>query len=77
MGANGKVMHVKCKVCNVMERKNKHMVFKLEYLWKHVGQWKVVVAFVCVVVGDFYFLRTNQHVINDKLYVQKGKDIMW
>ncbi len=53
------------------------MVFKLEYLWKHVGQWKVVVAFVCVVVGDFYFLRTNQHVINDKLYVQKGKDIMW
>ncbi len=77
MGANGKVMYVKCKVYNVMERQDKLMVFKLESLWKHVGQRKAVVAFVCVVVGDFYFIKTNQHVINDKLYVQKGKDNIW
>ncbi len=26
---------------------------------------------------DFYFLKTNQHVLNEKLYVQKGKDSIW
>jgi hypothetical protein len=55
MGANGKVMHVKCKVCNVIERQDKLVVFKFESLWKHVDQRKAVVAFVCVVVWNFYF----------------------
>jgi hypothetical protein len=30
-----------------------------------------------VVVGDLYFLKANQHVINEKLYVQRGKDTIW
>jgi hypothetical protein len=35
MGVDGKVTHVKCKVCNVMERRNKLLVPKLDSLWKH------------------------------------------
>ncbi len=27
-------------------------------------------------MGNIYFLKTNQHVINEKLYVQKGKKIV-
>jgi len=34
---DGKVTHVKCKVCNVKERQNKLLVPKLDYLWKHVS----------------------------------------
>jgi hypothetical protein len=30
-----------------------------------------------VVVGDLYFLKTNKHVINEKLYVQRGRDTIW
>jgi hypothetical protein len=25
-------------------------------------------------MGDIYFLKTNQHVINEKIYVQKNKN---
>jgi hypothetical protein len=32
---------------------------------------------VGVIVRDFYFLKTNHYVINEKLYVQRGKDIIW
>ncbi len=60
-----------------MERQYKLMVFKLEYFWKHVGRRKAIIAFACVVVGDFYYLKTIQHAINEKLYVQKCKDIIW
>ncbi len=27
-------------------------------------------------MGDIYFLKTNQHVINEKLYVQRGGDFV-
>jgi phosphoglycerol transferase MdoB-like AlkP superfamily enzyme len=50
---------------------------KLDSLWKHVGQRKAAITSMGVVVGDLYFLKTNQHVINEKLYVQRGKDIIW
>ncbi len=33
--------------------------------------------YVGVIVKDFYFLKTNHHVINEKLYVQRGKDTIW
>jgi hypothetical protein len=34
---DGKVTHVKCKVCNVKGRQNKFLMPKLDYLWKHVS----------------------------------------
>jgi hypothetical protein len=76
MGVDGKVTQVKCKVCIVIEGRNKFLVPKLDSLWKHVNQRKSTIASASVVVGDFYFLKTNQHVLNEKLYVQKGKDFV-
>jgi hypothetical protein len=38
---------------------------------------KATIASTGVVVEDFYFLKMNQHVLNEKLYVQKGKDYVW
>jgi hypothetical protein len=29
-----------------------------------------------VAMGDIYFLKINQHVINEKLYVQRGIDFV-
>ncbi len=52
------------------------MVAKLDSLWKHVGHKKTIVAFVGVVMGDIYFLKTNQHTINEKLYVQRGRNFV-
>lgn len=46
-------------------------------MWKHVNQRKAIVASMGVANGDFYSLNSNQHVINEKLYVQKAKDIIW
>ncbi len=50
---------------------------KLDSLWKHVGQKKATIALTSVAVGDFYLLKMNQHVFNEKLYVQRGKDLVW
>jgi len=27
-------------------------------------------------MGNIYFLKTNQHVINEKFYMQRGKDFV-
>jgi len=48
--------------------KNKLLVPNLDSLWKHVGCYKVLIAMVGVKVGDHYFLKTNSHVTNEKLY---------
>jgi hypothetical protein len=45
----------------------------VETCWLKEG----LVAYVGGIVGDFYFLKTNYHVINEKLYVQRAKDINW
>jgi hypothetical protein len=76
VGAEGKVTHVKCKVYSVIDGRDKHLVAKLNILWKHVGYKWATIAFVGVVMGDIYFLKTNQHMINEKLYVQRGRDFV-
>ncbi len=73
VGVDGKVTHVKCKVCIVIERQDKLLVPKLDSLWKHVGQKKATIALVGVVVGEFNFLKMSQHVFNEKLYVKKAR----
>jgi hypothetical protein len=63
-------------MCIVIEGQDKLLVPKLDLLWKHVGQKKATIASASVVVGGFYFLKMNQHVLNEKLYVQRGKDFV-
>jgi len=64
-------------VCIVIEGQDKLLVPKLDLFWKHVGQKKATIASTCVAIGEFFFLKMNQHVINEKLYVKKGKDFVW
>lgn len=71
MGVDGKVIYIKWKVCSVIERRNKLLVPKLDFLWKHVGRRKAIIASIGVVVGDFYYLKSNQHVFNEKTLCAK------
>ncbi len=78
MGVKGKTTEVKCKVCNVIDGRNRLLVTNSNSLWKHFSHMKATIASTDVVTGGIYFLKTNQHMINEKLYVQKGKNyVSW
>jgi hypothetical protein len=76
LGSNGKVVQVQCKVCSLIDGKNKLLVIKLDSLWKHAGCCKALVAMLRVKVGEHYFLKFNAHVVNEKLYFAKGSKIV-
>jgi len=40
---------------------------------KHVGHKKLVTPIANVAVGEYYFLKMNQHVFNECLYVSMGR----
>ncbi len=61
-------------MCNVIERINKLIIPKLDSLWKHANWKKSTIAVVGVMARNFYYLKSNQHVFNDKFYVQRSKD---
>jgi hypothetical protein len=63
-------------VCTVIEGQDKLLMPKLDLLWEHVGQKKATIELTNVAVGIFFW-KTNQHVFNEKLYVQRGKDSIW
>ncbi len=65
-----------CKICTQIKSKTKLLVPKLDFLWKHVGCCKALVAMLGVKVGDHYFLKTNYHVVNEKLYFSKDFKIV-
>jgi hypothetical protein len=56
---------VKCKICSMITRCDKLLVLKINSLWKHVGQRKAITTMSSVDVGEYYTLKTNQHVINE------------
>ncbi len=69
LGFNGKVVQMQCKICTWIEGKDELLVPKLDSLCKDVGHCKALVAMPRVNVGDHYFLKTNSHVANEKLYI--------
>jgi len=75
-GSNGKVVQVRCEVCSLIDGKYQLLVAKLDSLWKHVGCYKALVAMRGVKVGEHYFLKSNAHVANEKLYFAKGSKTM-
>jgi hypothetical protein len=78
VGAKGKATQIKCKVCNIIDGRNRLLLAKSNSLWKPIGCRKATIISIGVVMGDIYFLKTNQHMINEKLYVQKGKNyVLW
>ena len=41
---------------------------KIDSLWKHAGRRKALMTFGRVKKGKFYFLSTNQHVKNERVF---------
>ncbi len=46
--------------------------YKLDSLWKRASCCKALVVMPRVKVGEHYFLKSNAHVANEKLYFAKG-----
>lgn len=65
VGSNGKVAQIWCKVCTQIEHKQKLLVPKLNFLWKHVGCFG---SHASSKRWGSLFLKTNVHVANEKLY---------
>jgi hypothetical protein len=76
MGSNDKVVQVRCKVCSFIDGKDKLLVVKLDFLWKHARCPKPLVVMSGVKVGEHYFLKFNAHVANEKFYFVKGSETM-
>lgn len=68
VNADGKIRQVHCKICTEVEGKEKLLVPKLEFLWKHCGRRKATNSFGKVESGQYYFLSNNAHVKNEKIY---------
>ncbi len=76
MGSNDKVVKVWCKVCSFIDGKDKLLVAKFDFLWKHARRRKTLVVMSRVKVGEHYFLKFNAHVANEKFYFVKGSETM-
>jgi hypothetical protein len=76
MGSNGKVVQVWCKVCSFINGKDKLLIAKFDSFWKHARCHKTLVAMLGVKVGEHYFLKSNAHVANKKLYFVNGSKIV-
>jgi hypothetical protein len=76
MGSKGKVVQGQCKVCSLIDGKDKLLVTKFDSPWKHAGHHKTLVALPVVRVGEHYFLKSNARVLNEKLYFAKGSEIL-
>ncbi len=77
MGVDEKVTQVKFKVFNVIKRRKQafgtKVGFFVEVCWPKEG---LDFASTCAMVGDFYYLKTNQHVFKKVLYA-KRQNFIW
>ncbi len=50
-----------CKVCSLVEGKDKILNLKLDGLQKHVGKKKALIFHQWILAGEFYINNDNQH----------------
>jgi hypothetical protein len=74
LGRNGRVTQVRCKVCSEVEGREKLLAPKIDSLWKHAGWRRALTSISTVKQGDHYFLTTNQHVRNERVYFSRVRD---
>ena len=74
IGADGKVSQVRCRICIAVEGREKLLIPKIDSLWKHAGRRRALVNVGKVKKGNFYFLSTNVHVKNERIYFSRGGD---
>ncbi len=51
---NGKVQQVRCKICSIVEDREKLLNLKFDGLQKHLGKRKVLVVHLGVAMGEYY-----------------------
>jgi hypothetical protein len=74
LGRDGRVTQVRCKVCSEVEGREKLLAPKIDSLWKHAGRRRALTSIGTVKQGDHYFLTTNQHVRNERIYFSRVGD---
>jgi hypothetical protein len=60
-----------CKICSLVENKNKLLNPKLDGLQKHVGKKKALVFRPRVLVGDYYISNDSQHQRNERVHANQ------
>jgi hypothetical protein len=64
---------VRCKIYSIIERRDKLLVPKLDYLVKHLGSKQCIVA-KNGIVGEHFTCPTIQHMKNERLYGSIGQN---
>jgi hypothetical protein len=67
-GVDGKMKMVKCKVCFVVEGREKFLMPKIDYLVKHFEVKRCIVVKPKVVIKQQYVCKTNAQVKNEHLF---------
>jgi hypothetical protein len=68
------VTQVRCKVYSEVEGREKLLAPKIDSLWKHAGRRRVLTSIGTVKKGHHFFLTTNQHVRNERVYFTRVGD---
>lgn len=76
VGVDGKITQVWCKVCSDVETREKLLVPKIDSLWKYARRRKALVDMAKVKKGEYYYLGSNQHVKNKRVYHAKEEEII-
>jgi hypothetical protein len=71
LGANGKMIMVRCKICTNVENQEKLFMPKFDGLYKHVGHCKVTIVKLGVAMGVYYMSSMSQHLNNERQYALK------
>ncbi len=70
---NGRMKIVRCKIYSIIERRDKLLVPKLDYLVKHLDSKQCIVA-KNGIVGEHFTCPTIQHMKNERLYGSIGQN---
>ncbi len=65
---------VKCKMCFIVESKERLKKPKLDSLVKHYSLWRHTFDKLSFIVDQFYSCPSNRHVKNEKLIILIGRD---
>lgn len=74
MGVDGKISQVRYKMCIFVERQDKLLVVKIDFLWKHVGRCKALCDTPKVKKGEYYYFGQNQHIRNEQIYYARTSE---
>ena len=72
MEESGVITRMRCKIYSDVAGRNKLLVPELDSLYKHIGRRRAVVDIEKVRRGEYYYVGTNQHVKDERVFFAKG-----